>query len=319
MKLYGLGYIGFHAPDPAAWLSFGTGVLGMLPARSVPGEPVGIAAEASGGTASGGKGVAPDGSVYLKMDDRQWRIAIHPGDPRRVAYMGFEVADGAALAQAVDEVAKAGVKVRMGTPQELVARGVQGLAWCSDPAGNRVELFHAAVHDLGFVSPQGAAFLTGELGLGHALLLVADMDAMLGFYRDALGFERSDFITLAPGKTLQFLRCTRRHHSVGLAHFGPFDGVHHLMLEMQTIDHVGAALDRASAAGVAITTTLGRHVNDRMVSFYMRGPSGFDVEVGFDGVLVDDSWVDREVAGPEPWGHKGISVEGLEAFGKALA
>jgi 3,4-dihydroxy-9,10-secoandrosta-1,3,5(10)-triene-9,17-dione 4,5-dioxygenase len=233
--------------------------------------------------------------------------------------MGFELSDAAALVQAIDEVAKSGVRIRMGTSAECAARGVQGLACCSDPSGNRVELFYGAVHDLGFVSPQGASFLTGDLGLGHALLLVADMDANLAFYRDALGLKRSDFITVAPGRTLQFLRCTRRHHSVGLAHFGPFDGVHHLMLEMPTIDHVGAALDRASSAGVAITTTLGRHVNDRMVSFYMRGPSGFDVEVGYDGVLVDDDWCDREVSGPEPWGHKGITVEGMEEFGKSLA
>jgi 3,4-dihydroxy-9,10-secoandrosta-1,3,5(10)-triene-9,17-dione 4,5-dioxygenase len=232
--------------------------------------------------------------------------------------MGFEVADAAELARAVEEVAKAGVAIRMGRPEELAARAVQGLACCSDPAGNRIELFCGPVHDLDFRSPQGAEFLTGDLGLGHALLLVAEMDPCLDFYRNALGFKRSDFITVMPGKTLQFLRCTPRHHSVGLAHFGPFDGVHHLMLEVKTIDHVGMALDRAQAAGVQITSTLGRHVNDRMVSFYMRGPSGFDVEVGCDGVLVDDAWCDREVGGTEPWGHKGISVEAMEAFGKAL-
>lgn len=320
VRLHGLGYIGFTAPDPSAWLPFATQILGMTPARSVPGEPVGIAAMASGGPASAGKGVAPDGSVYLKMDERQWRIAVHPGDGRRAAYMGFELSDAASLVQAVDEVAKAGVKIRMGTAQDCAARSVQGLAWCTDPAGHRIELFHGAVHDLGFVSPQGAEFLTGNLGLGHALLLVADMDANLAFYRDVLGLRRSDFISVGGGKTLQFLRCTPRHHSVGLGHFGPFDGVHHLMVEMTSIDHVGAALDRAMAAGIPITTSLGRHVNDRMVSFYMRGPSGFDVEVGCDGVLVDDAtWCDREVAGPEPWGHKGITVEGMEAFGKERA
>jgi 3,4-dihydroxy-9,10-secoandrosta-1,3,5(10)-triene-9,17-dione 4,5-dioxygenase len=317
VKLHGLGYIGFAAPDPAAWLSFGTKVLGLMPARALPGEDFGLMAS---GPASGGTGVARDGSVFLKMDDRQWRIGIHPGTAPGVAYLGFEVADEAALAAAIDEVSAAGVAIKLGSRTEASARGVQGLAWCSDPSGNRVELFYGPVNDLGFVSPHGAEFLTGSLGLGHALLFVADMDANLHFYREALGFKRSDFITVGPGMTLHFLRCTARHHSVGLAHFGPFNGVHHLMLEVTTLDAVGAALDRAAEAGIAITSTLGRHVNDRTVSFYMRGPSGFEVEVGFDGVLVDDAtWCDREVAGKEPWGHKGISPEGLEKFAQSLS
>jgi 3,4-dihydroxy-9,10-secoandrosta-1,3,5(10)-triene-9,17-dione 4,5-dioxygenase len=317
MKLHGLGYIGFVAPDPAAWLGFGTKVLGLMPARALPGEDFGLMGP---GPASGGTGVAPDGSVYLKMDERQWRIAIHQGDAPGVAYLGFQVADEVALVQAMDEVAAAGVAIEVGSAKEAGARGVQGLAWCSDPSGNRVELFYGPVNDLGFVSPHGAGFLTGSLGLGHALLFAADVDASLAFYRNALGFRRSDFITVGPGMTLHFLRCTPRHHSIGLAHFGPFNGIHHLMLEMTTLDAVGAALDRANDAGVAITSTLGRHVNDRTVSFYMRGPSGFEVEIGFDGVLVDDAtWCDHEVAGKEPWGHKGITPEGLEKYGQSLA
>jgi len=317
VKLHGLGYIGFVAPDPAAWLPFATQVLGLMPARALPGEDFGLMGS---GPASGGTGVAPDGSVYLKMDERQWRLGIHPGDAAGVAYLGFEVSDAEALVHAMEEMGAIGVAIKPGSAREAAARGVQGLAWCHDPSGNRVELFHGPVNDLAFVSPQGAEFLTGPLGLGHALLFVADLDASLHFYRDALGLKRSDFITVGPGMAVHFLRCTPRHHSIGLAHFGPFDGIHHLMLEVTTLDAVGAALDRAHAAGVAITSTLGRHVNDRTVSFYMRGPSGFDVEVGFDGVLVDDAtWCDREVAGKEPWGHKGITPEALEKFGQSLS
>ncbi len=320
MKLHGLGYIGFQAPEPASFLPFWTEVVGMTPARVLPGEAYPDPASTASRQPSAGSGIASDGSVYLKMDDRQWRIGIHPGEQVEVAYLGFELEDAAALERAVEEVSASGTAVTEGTVDEARARGVVGLAWSHDPDGNRVELFHGPVHDLDFVSPKRVEFKTGDFGLGHALLMVDDLEASLGFYRGVLGFKRSDFITIGPGMSVHFLRCTRRHHSIALLHVGPFRAVHHLMVEMTSLDMLGATFDRAMDAGLPITSTLGRHLNDKMVSFYMRSPFGFDVEIGFDGLLVDEeTWCDREAAGSEIWGHRGMTPEGLEAFGEAHA
>jgi 3,4-dihydroxy-9,10-secoandrosta-1,3,5(10)-triene-9,17-dione 4,5-dioxygenase len=314
VELHGLGYVGFTSPDPAAWLSFGTEVLGMMPARAVPGEKPGAPPALGIGVESKGSGVGPDGSIYLKMDERQWRIGIHPGEPS-LAYLGFELTDEVALEEALVEIEARGVLVTRGTPEEASARGVEGLIWCTDPPGNRIELFYRPVYDQHFVSPHGVRFLTGDLGLGHVLLMVADMEPSLGFYRGALGFKRSDYISAGRGRSLQFLRCTRRHHSIGLVHVAPIDGVHHLMVEASCLDDVGAAFDRAVDAGREITKTVGRHLNDQMVSFYMRSPNGYEVEFGFDGVLVDDAtWCDREVTGGDPWGHHGMNVKESEEF-----
>ena len=313
MKLHGLGYVGVHAPDPVALRSFWTDVVGMMPARLVPGESDAPFAAVGSVPSSGGSGVAPDGTVYLKMDDYQWRVAVHPGSTPGLAYLGFEVEDDVALAAAVAEVESAGVVITPGTTEEAAGRGVQGLAWCTDPYGYKVELFHGPVHDRNFLSPTQTEFKTGELGLGHALMFVEDVEPGLSFYRGVLGFKRSDFITLGPGMSAHFLRCTPRHHSVGLMALGPVTGLNHLMVEVTTLDQVGAALDRATEAGMAITRTLGRHLNDKTVSFYMRSPVGFEVEIGYDGVLVDDAtWCDREAAGGEIWGHKSQRPGGPE-------
>jgi len=89
--------------------------------------------------------------------------------------------------------------------------------------------------------------------------------------------------------------------------------VHHVMFEMTEIDHVGRALDRAEAAGIEITSSLGRHSNDGMFSFYMRSPAGFDVEIGCQGRLVDDAtWNEREFVEGDTWGHKGLTPESLQ-------
>ena len=56
--------------------------------------------------------------------------------------------------------------------------------------------------------------------------------------------------------------------------------------------------------GAPVSITLGRHSNDRMVSFYVRTPSGFDVEFGWDGWQVDwSNYVPTRSEIFSLWGH----------------
>lgn len=304
----GLGYVGIATPDPGVWLAFARDVCGLMPAPMPPGDPAPMRQprpEAGG--------FAEDGTGYLKLDERQWRLALHPADEPGLRYLGFEIASLAELDRAVEQLRKRGAQVALGDEGERVARGVDGLAVLEDPAGHRIELFTGPVRDKGFVSPQGMRFLTGGLGMGHAVLYVPDIEAALAFYRDLLGFERSDYMTFGPdGMGIHFLRCTRRHHSLALLQVGPPSGLQHLMLETTSLDDVGRCLDRALAHQIPITSGLGRHRNDGTVSFYMTGPSGFDVEIGWDAVIIDDDWVEHEFAGGgDEWGHHGLDAAAL--------
>jgi 3,4-dihydroxy-9,10-secoandrosta-1,3,5(10)-triene-9,17-dione 4,5-dioxygenase len=85
------------------------------------------------------------------------------------------------------------------------------------------------------------------------------------------------------------------------------------MLQVAGIDQVGQCLERAEAAGIPITSTLGRHANDRMLSFYMRSPLGFDVEVGCEAIRVGEDWTPREFVEGDIWGHKGLTAEAIQA------
>ena len=305
----GLGYAGVYAPDPVAWRAFGTGVCGFVPAEIVPGpRPEGITLPTPDA-----QGLSADGSCYLKLDRRQWRLAVHPGEAPGLAYLGFELRterdfDGQ-VARLVDEK----IEVREGSQAERDARGVDRLAVVQDPFGHRLELFQGPIIDGPFVSPTGIAFETGSLGMGHAVLFVADIEAALAFYRGVLGFRRSDYMVFGPGnRGIHFLRCTARHHSLALLQIGPPSGLQHLMFESTSLDGVGRALDRALQAGVPISSGLGRHRNDGIVSFYMHGPSGFDVEIGWGGVRCGDDWSDRQFAGGDDWGHHGLVADSLQ-------
>lgn len=308
LPLMGLGYVGIGAPDPKAWNNFATQVCGLMPAPIPPVD----SATAPLLPDPNSDGSGDDGSLFFKMDDRQWRLAIHPSETPGMQYFGLELATLRAVDQALETLSAQGVEVRAGTPEECRARGVQAMAVTQDPAGSRVELFASPIRDKGFVSPQGVEFKTGPLGMGHVFLMTPDIPANLDFYMRILGFERTDYMNFAPESSVQFLRCTPRHHSVGLMCAGPARGLQHIMFEVTSIDDVGLTLDRAMAAGVKITTSLGRHRNDGTFSFYMEGPSGFDIEIGCHAVLIDDDWVEHEFAGDgDDWGHHGLGGESM--------
>ena len=76
------------------------------------------------------------------------------------------------------------------------------------------------------------------------------------------------------------------------------------MVEVDNMTEVGRAHDRRLAHEVPLSATLGQHLNDRMTSFYMKTPSGFDLEYGYGGLLVD--WQAHsafEFTRVSLWGH----------------
>ncbi len=304
----GLGYVGLGAPDSSAWCELATGVCGLMPSRVLPGAegPIRMLQPEA-------EGQAPDGSVYFKMDDLQWRVAVHPREESGLLYLGLELRDERAFDRLCKKIDACGADIRLGTEEERVARAVGCLAVVHDPAGHRVELFASPVRDRDFVSPHGVEFKTGAFGLGHVVLYVPEIQAALDFYRNVLGFERSDFMHFGPnGMGIHFLRCTARHHSIALLQIGDLRGLQHLMFETTSLDDVGKSLDRALKAGIPITSGLGRHRNDGTVSYYMQGPIGFDVEIGWDGVMIDEHWVENEFAGGgDDWGHHGLDAASL--------
>jgi len=297
MASRGVGYIGIESTDPGKWETYGTDVLGLM--------ATGAPSDAS----------AP-GSTWLRMDRRHHRIAVHPGSTDRCAYVGWEYADAGELEQACALVEAAGVAVKQLDADEARARGVKAGARFDDPWGNTNELFFGqAMDEEQFVSPQGVSgFLTDGVGVGHVLYAVPSSWDAANFYISALDFKLTDFLTWGPNSAI-FLHTTKRHHSIAFVDLplpgGP--GLNHFMIEANTVEDVGRAYDRTKEAGVPIVNSLGQHVNDPMFSFYMQSPSGFNVEFGWNGLMIDeDTWVASEWSGRgEIWGHAGEFMDDI--------
>jgi 2,3-dihydroxybiphenyl 1,2-dioxygenase len=287
-----LGYVGVHSGRPDDWADFGSAVMGMQ--------------------------VVPDtgASVHLRMDDRFSRWIVLPSDREGLGFIGWEVADAAALDEVRGALEAAGAPVRQGTDDERAERRVDGLLVSADPAGNALEFHHGQAGGERFEpGREMTGFRTGDLGMGHLVMEVPDPTAECDFYVDVLGFRMSDHLK----ELLYFLRCNPRHHSIGIAHIGGDPRLLHVMLEVNSLEDVGRAFDLALDRRLPMST-LGVHTNDQMHSFYVQTPSGFEIEYGFGGLVVDDAtWQTTAIDQPSVWGHHQLDMTappGPRAFRK---
>ena len=281
MLLQALGYVGFGSAALDDWRQFGTGLVGLQAVERSP------------------------SLLAFRMDDRKQRIVIDRSMPEGTRFFGWEVADATALDLLAARLERAGVDV-IAEPQTLAdTRHVRGLISFHDPAGNRLEIFYGPeIDDTPFCPGRSiSGFRTGPLGLGHAALTVESIDTVMPFYVDLLGFRLSDYMQ-KPFRAY-FFHINARHHSLALIETGR-NGMHHLMVELFSLDDVGQSYDVALSQKDRIGVTLGRHTNDLMTSFYARTPSSFMVECGWGGREIEPvTWQPVEMrAGPSLWGHE---------------
>ena len=277
-----LGYIGIRASQPEAWDSYAEKLLGMQ------------RVDQGGGTR------------LFRMDDRAQRLIVTPEANDGLAFLGFEVAYATALAALAARLEAAGTPVTRGSAAE---RHVTDLIIFQDPQGNRLEAFHGAALASEPFAPGRpiSGFRTGALGMGHAVLNVTNATALLPFYRDLLGFRVSDHAHTP--YDLYFFHVNGRHHSFAMVGSGRA-GLHHFMVELGCLDDVGQGNDLAALEEGRLAFTLGRHTNDHMTSFYTHSPSGFFVEYGWGGRVIEpETWQPHETFdGPSLWGHERLSM-----------
>lgn len=283
-----LGYIGFEVSDLAAWERFAVDVLGLVPGAREAGR-----------------------SLALRLDDRVHRMLLEHGPADDLAFVGFDCGSAASMDELRASLGAAGHAVVEGDAALAARRRVDRLAVTHDPAGNRVELYVGLARDATpFVAPRlRSRFVTDAGGAGHAFLPTTDRAAMLTFYQ-AIGFRISDYIRqeVAPGMVVDavFTHCNPRHHTLAFAALPSPKRIHHFMIEVADSVDVGQAHDRVQAAGVPLALSLGAHPNDHMFSFYALTPSGFCLEFGAGGRLIEDDarWKVVTYDCLSTWGHK---------------
>lgn len=284
-----LGYLVFEVSRPDIWRDFAATHLGCQVAESAAGE-----------------------ACALRIDDKAYRLLLRQGKANDLAVLGWAIRDNAALQALAARLAAANVAIETFSTDDIAARQVSAGLRFRDPMGlvNEAVVGHpdATMPFASTAIPGG--FVTGEFGLGHAVLATGRRAAeMEGFYQRVVGLSLTERIDTKIGPIKvdgAFLHCNRRHHSLALIAIPSRKKLLHFMLQAAQLRDVGMALERARSAGIRPSLDLGQHPDpDGTISFYAPTPSGFDFEIGTGSGAIDPATHKTEVKhATSDWGHK---------------
>ncbi|MFF8881206.1 VOC family protein [Streptomyces flaveolus] len=291
-----LGYIVIESNRFADWRRFGTDAIGMhhdAISRDV---------------------------MRFRLDDHECRFLIRRGPTEDVVAIGWHVDDHASFEQIEARIRAHGVPVVRGSDEEAALRGVERLLCFPGPKGIVQEIYTTPV-----ISPEplrmlASGWVTGDSGMGHVAITSAKPTLMRGYYNTVFDARLTDYIdeTISGVKLkIRFLRVNERHHSIAIAAVRglPIDPirtrVQHLNIQADSLDDLAQSYDRVHELGFDMALSVGQHTNDKELSYYARTPSGFEWEVGWNPIVIDEStW--------EPSTHQGISIWGHKPVGQTI-
>lgn len=291
-----LGYIVIETNKFADWRRFGRDAIGMHLDETLPEV------------------------MRFRLDDHQCRFLLQRGPAEDVTALGWQLDDHDTLDEILRRVTRHGVPVTEGAPEEAALRGVERLVRIPGPNRLTQELFtraHTTDSPLTMVS---GGFVTGDCGMGHVAITSKKPHQMRGYYDTVLDARLTDYIdeTINGVKLkIRFLRVNERHHSVAVASVNrlPLNPIRtriqHLNIEVAELDDMTAAYQRVKDLGFDMALSIGQHTNDRELSFYAVTPSGFEWEVGWKPIHINEAtW--------QPSVHQGISIWGHTREGQTI-
>lgn len=228
-----LGYVGIEASDLAAWEKFGR-------------DGIGFHVEYC------------DDALIFRLDERSRRIVLWEGPRDDVAWFGWEVDGPDELATIEQHLQGLSIDVRPLSAEEMALRGVGRAIAFRGPMGLPFEIYcDPVVSDQPLRLNGLSGFAAGSSGIGHIAVLVENMHEASEQIRTLMGANTTDWVEIdrkGVVTSIAFLHSNQRHHSFAIAETsGPRpDGMRtiaHLMVEVATLEDVGAASIRCKRLG----------------------------------------------------------------------
>lgn len=240
--------------------------------------------------------------LFLRADNPDHHILqLSNSGASGLDHVSFEVANADDIERAADILNSNGVEI-VTPPTNALEPGVaKGLRF-KDPEGNVVELV------------AGVESLSGSYGqrdvkpqaLNHVVVYATDMAKMENFYRDNLGFQKSDAIA----GFMTFWRCNANHHSIAFcpARIGE-TALHHAAFETRDWQEFMSAVFWMGERGLVRQWGPGRHTAGNNLFSYYHDPEGNTVEWTAEVEQITDPNYVAPVRQPGPkvtdqWGSK---------------
>ncbi|WP_369173416.1 VOC family protein [Streptomyces sp. R28] len=258
--------------------------------------------------------------MRFRLDDQECRFLVRKGPAEDVVALGWHIDDHASFEQIEARIRAHGVPLVVGTVEEAQLRGVERLLRFPGPKGITQEIYTTPVKSAEPLRMAASGFVTGDSGMGHVAITSTRPTQLRGYFNTVFDARLTDYIdeTISGVKLkIRFLRVNERHHSIAIAAVRglPVDPVRtrvqHLNIQTATLDDVARSYQRVHELGFEMALSVGRHTNDKELSYYARTPSGFEWEVGWNPVVVDENtW--------QPSTHQGISIWGHTPVGRTI-
>ncbi len=161
-----------------------------------------------------------------------------------------------------------------------------------DPEGTEIQLYSYC--DLQHATREHKAIV--PLKLGHLAFNVTDIQQIVAFYRDVLGFRVSDW----RHEIFVFMRCGPEHHAINFA-LGQSTKMHHIAYEVKDWAEMLRACDWLGYNGYHIIWGPGRHIIGDNIFIYHRDPDGQVIELYCEMAKIEDDCLGQFAT--RPWRH----------------
>ncbi|MGW6724694.1 VOC family protein [Nocardia sp. NPDC055029] len=298
-----LGYIVVESSRLTDWHRFGTDAIGMH------------ADEVDRST------------LRFRLDDHACRFLVQHGAQEDVTAIGWQVDDHQSFDRIISRVSDRGVPITEGSAEDAARRGVERLWRFPGPKGITQEIFTVPVTTPDPLRMLSSGWVTGEAGMGHVAIVSKEPETLRGYYETVFDSRLSDYIdenVSGLKLKIRFLRVNERHHSIAIANIrgvkiNPIrTRVQHINIQSGSLDDMLAAYERVTDLGFRMAWAVGQHTNDRELSFYCVTPSGFELEVGWNPIVVgperESTWEPTTYQGISIWGHTPVGETVLDKF-----
>ena len=188
-------------------------------------------------------------------------IALERGDASELTRLSFQVAPDADFAAYARELSEHGINSEQ---RNGISPGAARALVFTDIKGTIIELYS----DYAFSKDDGKQAAVTPLKLGHVAHRVADVQKVVKFYSDVLGFRVSDW----RDDTFAFLRCGVDHHTVNFV-VDPKPQLHHIAFEVKDWPELHRASDHLAKNDIRLLWGPGRHIIGHNVAAYRRTPT----------------------------------------------
>ncbi len=255
----------------------------------------------------------PD-TMRFRLDANECRFLVRRGPAEDIVTLGWHLDDHATFDEINRRIVDHGVPAVEGSDDDAKLRGIERFLRFPGPNGLTQEVYTTAHTAALPLQIPGSGFVTGAGGLGHVALTTKNPQLVRGYYNHVFDARLSDYIdeTINGLKLkIRFLRVNQRHHSVAIASVNALPlnpirtRVQHVNVQVATLDDMVSSYQRVKELGFEMALSVGQHTNDQELSFYALTPSGFELEVGWNPIVVDEStWKPTTHQGISIWGHK---------------